>query len=239
MAYVLTMDSAQLKKVFRKDLLHDNRDFDIIMISEHLKTSGKCKRNLVNASFLMPSTQAIGAFISNDAEGYKSIYAKELKDNQMFHAIAELVRHMVETGRPLILLCSASEAEYKYTKLLAKIFQKFFHIPYISYKKFLKRPEFEFDAKADLDKNYDKIMAVVEKYSAEYEKKKKAARKKCGYVIDNMDKDEMVNTISTTLQMSKKKVKGLSKSEMKEILIQIFDKKIEDNPVEYFRRKIC
>lgn len=115
MGCVIRLNSEKFVMNFLKEF--DQQDFQFILISENITTDRRYK-NVMPIQALIPPPNIIATFI-NDGYGkdYKQKYFNYLKKDEI-NSLVSIIIKAVMGGMKIVLLCSKSEDEYKYLKLL-------------------------------------------------------------------------------------------------------------------------
>lgn len=213
MGVIIRMDSKKFIKDFLKK--QDPMQFQFILISENITTKEKFK-NVKAIPRLIPPPKVVSEFINEDFKSYKKSYLSYLKQPQIEAFLSIIVKAAVVNDLNIVLLCSKSENEFKYLKLICEYIEENFKMKTYSYKRFKKDPE-----KAMKIKNKDEIMKIL------------------GKKFERMEKEE----VDLETKYDKKKlVKELKKLGRKELIRLAKSKNIkldEDMSKEEMAKKIA
>lgn len=155
MGVILRMDSEKFISEFLKEF--DPNKFNFILVSENI-TSEQRYKNVMVMRKLMPPPD-IAAMYINDGFGksYQKKYLEYLKKDDVNGLVAIIVKAALN-GLNIVLLCSKSENEFKYLKMLCEFIEEEYKLKTYSYKKFKKDPQ-----KALKIKNRDEVVEVLMK----------------------------------------------------------------------------
>lgn len=155
MGVILRMDSEKFISEFLKEF--DPNKFNFILVSENI-TSEQRYKNVMVMRKLMPPPD-IAAMYINDGFGksYQKKYLEYLKKDDVNGLVAIIIKAALN-GLNIVLLCSKSENEFKYLKMLCEFIEEEYKLKTYSYKKFKKDPQ-----KALKIKNRDEVVEVLMK----------------------------------------------------------------------------
>lgn len=216
MGVIIRMDSKKFIKDFLKE--QDPMKFQFILISENITTKEKFK-NVKAIPRLIPPLNVMSEYINEDFKSYKKSYLSYLKQPQIEAFLSIIVKAAVVNDLNIVLLCSKSENEFKYLKLICNYIEEIFKMKTYSYKQFKK------DQKAMKIKNKDEIMKILGKkfermekeevdLETKYDKKKlvkelkklgrkeliRLAKSKNIKLDEDMDKEEMAKKIAKKIK---------------------------------------
>lgn len=155
MGVILRMDSEKFISEFLKEF--DPNKFNFILVSENITSEQRYKNVMVMRKLMLPPD--IAAMYINDGFGksYQKKYLEYLKKDDVNGLVAIIVKAALN-GLNIVLLCSKSENEFKYLKMLCEFIEEEYKLKTYSYKKFKKDPQ-----KALKIKNRDEVVEVLMK----------------------------------------------------------------------------
>lgn len=135
---------------------YDHTKFNVILVSNDIKTKGK-HSNIYKATSLLPPTNAVSSYLNgNDKKSYYNKYFKHLACAQNDGIITTLVKLVTVDNTDVILLCTDDEAELKYFKPLKIYLEKVYNIKVFKFKDYKKNPN-----KCESDINPQKTRKVL------------------------------------------------------------------------------
>lgn len=189
MGVIIRMNSKDFLDKFIKKF--DYKDYRFLLISEAIKS--KKHENAYPLSCLIPPTNAISEFIANGySEKYVKKYVQHLQQPKMDLLISTIVRMAVVENRNVVLLCSESEDDYKFLKILGNYIEATHELPVYTYKKYIKDPS-----------------------KCEEIKGKKKLTKKINKRITKLSEDPRTRAVTDNKQQFIKKLKNADKDELK------------------------
>ena len=185
-----------------------------VIVSSRIRRNGT-DGNVVTMSKLFPNPMLLSDYrIDLDPTFFKREYEKQL-DTQK-HILAVLVSSSIELGEPVMFLCTLKEWKMGYMKILAEYIEREFHYPVINYKKYKKHP-WKVDP-PDINAISEICESVIAKKRKAVKKHKMKTVEGRRELVEGMSKDEM----AAELKRLNLYYKGLSKSEMRELLELFF-----------------
>lgn len=155
MGCIIRMDSEKFVMKFLKE--YDANDFQFILVSDNITTTKKYK-NIMAIPALIPPPNVISEYINEGfSKDYKKKYLDYLKKDDVNALVSILVKAAMGDMR-LVLLCSKSEDEYKYLKMLCEFIENYYKLKSYKLKDFKKDPE-----KACKIKNKDEVVKILSK----------------------------------------------------------------------------
>ncbi|MFN4245855.1 MAG: hypothetical protein ACK4F9_06915 [Brevinematia bacterium] len=217
MGVIIRMDSKKFLKDFIKE--NDPMEFQYVLISENITTKEKFK-NVKAIPLLIPPVSAISELENEGFKSYRKAYLNYLSNPKIEAFISIIVKAVVDNELKIVLLCSQSENEFKYLKIICEYIEEVYKLKTYTYKSYKENPE-----KACKIKNKDEVKKILNKklenlYSnkevdleTKKDKKKlmkelkklsrkeliKVARKKNIDVDEDADKDKIVKKIAKKL----------------------------------------
>lgn len=212
MGCIIKMDSEKFIMKFLKQ--YDAADFQFILVSNNITTTKKYK-NIMAVPALIPPPNIIAEYINDGfSKDYKKKYLDYLKRDEI-NALVSIIVKAAMGDMKLVLLCSKSEDEYKYLKMICEFIENYYKLKSFSLKDFKKDPEKACKIKNKdeiakiLAKTMEKLKDVGERMSPEIDKDKFIKKLKkmktkqiyafCkdkGLKVDkDMDKDELIKKL--------------------------------------------
>jgi len=155
MGVIIRMDSKKLVKEFLPAVKPE--DFQFILISENITTREEFD-NVRAIKRLLPPPHVASLFVNDGFKAYKKAYLHYLKKDDIEALISILVKVAVVNDLNLVLVCSKSENEFKYLKLICEYIEEVYGLKTYTLKEYMKDPE-----AAQKVKNKDDIMRVLHK----------------------------------------------------------------------------
>lgn len=139
MSTIITMNSKEfLKKFIRK---YDYRDYQFLLISNNIKSTGKHKE-AYSLDSLTPTSLTLSTLINgNDKKAYKRKYLNHLSSPKNDGLITLIMKLMVFDEADVILLCTEEEESFGYMKLLKEYIEGIYGVDVYSFKKYDKDPD--------------------------------------------------------------------------------------------------
>lgn len=191
MGAIIRMDS----KKFIKDLIptvnHD--EFQFILISQFIQSRGEFK-NVKALPRLMPPNSLIHLYLDGDKKEYKKQYANYLKSPEIDAFISIVVKAAVTEDMKIVLLCSHTEDEYGYLKMLTEYIEAAYQVKTHTWKDYNKNPD-----KVSLGDDLSDTNKILEK--------KFSKMKKNGVDLEARPSKKQLQ----------KELKGLGKKELKHV----------------------
>lgn len=185
-----------------------------VLVSSRIKKNGD-NTNVVSVHKLFPKAEILADYRSDLDPGYfAKEYRKQLVENNL--VLAVLVQSAIAMNSPIMFLCTPKEYKLGYFKLLSKYVDEVFQYPMLNYKKYKTQtcdvPSYDPD---ETLKICDKIISQARKDNVKKLSKTVEGRRK---LLNKMSKDEMIQM----LKGMNLYCKGLSKSEMENLLEEFF-----------------
>lgn len=139
MGAIIRMSSKEFLKKFVKE--EDYRKFNFLLISEDIKNN-KEYNNVYSLKALIPPPNIISIFVN---EGRSDKYVRKYIDYLRFPKVEALLTVIVKLAiienSNVILLCSESEKEFGYLKIICDYIEKVYKVKTYSYKKYINNPK--------------------------------------------------------------------------------------------------
>lgn len=188
------MDSKKFFKELIPEVKHD--EFQFILISDFIKTNNTFK-NVKSIPRLMPPNRVMQDFVNDNMKEYKKGYLKYLQNPNIEAFISIIVKAAVVNDMKIVLLCSHSENEFKYLKMLTEYIEAVYKMQTYSFKDYMKDPE-----KVSKLKNKEEITKILGK---KFEKMERS-----GVDLNTtIDKEDYVKQL---IKLGKKGMQKLAKS---------------------------
>lgn len=220
MGCIVTMNSEKLYKKFLPEI-DDTSAFQFITISEDIKTSKKM-RNIAPMPSLMPPPQLSKLFNNGEKQEFYDGYARYLQSPSIDFYIAAIVKSVISNDFQLILLCSKSEDEQEYLKILAKYISGVYKMDVFKVKDYLKDPK-----KINKIKNKEEIEKIVDKKMKKFSKlgidtnidpnaQQAVTAKRVKEELSKLDKEDL----REIARRQKIKTKGLGRNDLIKAIIK-------------------
>jgi hypothetical protein len=155
MGCVIRIDSEQFISKFLKHF--SPNEFQFLLISENITTNKKYK-NVMSVRSLIPPPNIISGYIDDGfTKSYQNKYFDFLKKDENNSLVSIIVKAAL-SNMNIVLLCSKSEDEFKYLKMICEFIEKKYRLKTYNLKKFLKNP-----SKACKIENKDEIIGILMK----------------------------------------------------------------------------
>lgn len=218
MGCIIRIDSEKFITKFLNEF--NCKDFQFIPISENI-TSNRTHKNIMPIPALMPPPNIISTFI-NEGYGkeYKSKYYNYLSKDEVNILVLTMVKAAALSDMQIVLICSKSEDDYKYLKLICEFIENEYKLKTYTLKDYNDNP-----SKANKVKNKDEIIKIVTKVMSKLQ-------------------DSDIKTVSATIDKDKfiKKLKKLDKKELKVYCkskgIKIDDDFDKDEIIKKIKKKV-
>lgn len=216
MGCIIRVDSEKFITKFLKDF--NCKDFQFIPISENI-TSNRTHKNIMPIPALMPPPNVTATFINEGyCKEYKNKYNNYLSKDEVNILLVTMIKAVLNDMQ-IVLICSKSEDEFKYLKLICDFIENEYRLKTFTLKEYSDNP-----SKANKVKNKDEIIKIVTKTIS---KLQDSDIKTVSAVID---KDKFVKKLK---KLDKKELKALCKS--KGIKISDEDK---DEIIKKIKKKV-
>jgi hypothetical protein len=183
------MNSEKFISKFLKEF--NPNEFQFVLISENITTAKRYK-NVMPIQTLIPPPNVVTTFINEGmTKSYEKKYIEYLERPEINSLVTIIVKAAL-SGFNMILLCSKSEDDFKYLKMLCDFIEKHYKIKTYTMKKFIEDPN-----KAVKIKNKEEVTNIVmkameklhevdgEKIQPEFNKKKFFKK------LEKLDKKEL------------------------------------------------
>lgn len=189
MGCIIRMNSEKFISKFLKEF--NPNEFQFVLISENITTAKRYK-NVMPIQTLIPPPNVVTTFINEGmTKSYEKKYIEYLERPEINSLVTIIVKAAL-SGFNMILLCSKSEDDFKYLKMLCDFIEKHYKIKTYTMKKFIEDPN-----KAVKIKNKEEVTNIVmkameklhevdgEKIQPEFNKKKFFKK------LEKLDKKEL------------------------------------------------
>jgi len=141
MGCIIRIDSEKFIGDFLKNF--DPNKFQFLLISKDITTKGKKGKysNVMAIKALIPPPHIASVFINDGmTKTYKKKYLEYLKKDDNNLLVSTIIKGAINNMN-IVLLCSKSEDEFGYLKLLCEFIEDIYNMKTYSYKKFKKEPD--------------------------------------------------------------------------------------------------
>jgi|HigsolmetaAR203D_1030402.scaffolds.fasta_scaffold00843_25 vacuolar-type H+-ATPase subunit F/Vma7 len=158
MGVIIRMNSKKFFKEFLPNVKNTD-EYQFILISEDIKIKDieNKPKNIMSFPRLIPTPSVISLYVSGESKPYKKAYMNQLQDPEVEAFISVMVKAAVVYDMKVVILCSKSEWERKYVKLLCEYIEATYQLKTYSWDKYLEKgPE-----KAGSIKNKDEVTKIL------------------------------------------------------------------------------
>ena len=136
MGILLRMNSDQFINKFIKEC--DVSKHSFILISDEI-TTVNAYDNAIAVKNLVPPKEVIKEYVNGGiSPEYVLKYSKFLKSKESIYIISAIINEVIEKNKNVVLLCSKTEDERGYLKLLCYFIEEVFTLESVSFKKYKK-----------------------------------------------------------------------------------------------------
>jgi hypothetical protein len=135
--------------------VYRDEDFQFILISQDITTVGRYK-NVMSIKALLPPPNVIASWI-NDGEKskYKEKYFNYLRNPEVESLVTIMIKAVID-GMNIVIICSKSEDDMKYLKMLAEFIEEEYKLKVLTFKEFDKNPALTVEIK-----NKEEVEAIL------------------------------------------------------------------------------
>jgi len=197
MGCVIRMNSEEFIADFLKEFNPD--DFQFILISENITTKRRYK-NVMPIKALIPPPNVAQIFINDGmCKSYESKYFDYLKKKDV-EALITIIAKSALSGMNLVLICSKSEDDFKYLKIICQFIEEEYRLKTYTLKRFMNDPR-----KASKIKNDREVTSILMK-------KMEKLHENVSEINPNINEDSFIKKLK---KFSKKELTSYCKNRIK------------------------